>query len=72
MNKLIYKENLGELTGSIYQGISADTYTYKVRYNKQVVARSYVYLRGLERTMEMMRQDMEILTKQGDIFRWKI
>ena len=72
MSKLIYKENLCELTGSVYQGISSDTYTYKVRYNKQVVARSYVYLRGLERAIEHMRRDMEILTNQGDLFRWKI
>lgn len=72
MSKLVYKENLGELVGSVYQGISSDTYTYKVRYNKQIVARSYVYLRGLERTIKMMRDDMEILTNQGDLFRWKI
>lgn len=72
MSKLVYKENLGELTGSVYTGISSDTFTYKVRYNKQVVARSYVYLRGLEQTIARMRGDMEILTNQGDLFRWKI
>ena len=63
MSKLVYKETLGELTGSVYTGISSDTFTYKVRYNKQVVARSYVYLRGLEQTIARMRGDMEILTK---------
>lgn len=72
MSKLVFKVQLGNFTGSVYTGIEDNSYTYKIRYNKQVVARSYAYIIGLERTTKMMREDMEILTNQGDLFRWKI
>jgi predicted transcriptional regulator len=64
--KLINKLEMGGMVGSLYQtSLRGRTYyVYKIRYNKTIVGRSYVYINGLDRASDMMKNEMEMLTGQ--------
>lgn len=63
MMKVISRYRLGDLKGTLYETILRGDphYEYRVRFHKQVVARSYVYFRNKEECLNRMKSDMEQL-----------
>lgn len=50
---------LGDLKGTLYK--YGDGYTYKIRYNKNIVARQYTYMYSKEDCFNKMKQEMQYL-----------
>ena len=61
--KVISKWRLGNLQGTLYEtSIGGEThYVYKVRYNRKVVAQSYVYFKDKDDCLKRMNDDMYYL-----------
>lgn len=63
MLKVNSKYRLYDLTGTIYEtSIGGEIhYVYKVRYNRKVVAQSYVYFKDKDECLKRMNDDMYYL-----------
>jgi SAM-dependent methyltransferase len=61
--KVISKWRLGNLQGTVYETtIGGEThYVYKVRYNRKVVAQSYVYFKDKDECLKRMNDDLYYL-----------
>lgn len=65
--KLISKMKMGGLVGSLYL-LNNGYYSYKIKLNGLIVARSYTYINGKERASDMLKTDMEIISNQQALF----
>ena len=66
--KKLYSVKMGGLTGSLY--LYKLGYGYKIirDYDKMKLGRSYAYITEKEHAMELLKEDMEIITNQLKLF----
>lgn len=64
--KLILKMERGELKGSLYS--EKYGFTYKVKFKKEIVARSYCYFKNKDDALEHMDNDMTQLIGMLPLF----
>lgn len=65
--KVISKWRLSDLQGTVYEtSLKGETYyEYRIRFHKQIVGRSYSYIKDKQECTERMRDEMETLFDSG-------
>lgn len=65
--KVISRYRLGSMIGTLYEtSLRGETYyEYRIRYNKQIIGRSYVYHKDKDDCLLRMRNEMEQIFDSG-------
>lgn len=65
--KVISRYRLCDLIGTLYETtLKGETYyEYRIRFHKQIVGRSYSYIKDKQECSERMRDEMETLFDSG-------
>lgn len=68
--KAITRYRLGDMLGTLYEtSLRGETYyEYRIRFNKQIIGRSYVYHKDQRDCLERMRNEMEVIFDSGRFF----
>lgn len=65
--KVLTRYRLADLIGTLYETSlkGRTTYEYRIRFHKQIVGRSYSYIKDKQECSERMRDEMETLFDSG-------